>query len=130
MTAYEAEAPVVVRDPSDAPAARISRFATRLPVHIFLAVVGVLWLMPTLGLFFTSLLSPVEYQSNGWWKVLAHPHLATWANYSNVWHNTDIPHSLFPRRLIRRGHTLRVGGNRADQQAGATPCQDAPPQSP
>jgi alpha-glucoside transport system permease protein len=95
VTAYEAEAPVVIRDPSDAPAARIGRFATRLPVHIFLAIVGVLWLMPTLGLFFTSLLSPNDYATNGWWKVIAHPHLATWANYSNVWNGTDIPHALW-----------------------------------
>jgi ABC-type glycerol-3-phosphate transport system permease component len=90
MTAYEAEAPVVVRDPSEAPAARIGRLVTKLPVHIFLLFVGVLWLIPALGLFLTSLLSPIDYASEGWWKVLAHPHLATWANYSEVWNNTGI----------------------------------------
>jgi alpha-glucoside transport system permease protein len=106
MTTYEAEAPVVVRDPSDAPAARIGRFVTRLPVHIFLAFVAVLWLMPALGLFLTSLLSPIDYQANGWWKVLAHPHLATWANYSNVWNNTDIPHALVLTAEIAVGGTV------------------------
>jgi alpha-glucoside transport system permease protein len=106
VTAYEAEAPVVVRDPSEAPAAKIGRFVTRLPVHLFLAFIAVLWLMPALGLFFTSLLSPEDYALNGWWKVIAHPHLATWANYSNVWNNTDIPHALLLTAEIAIGGTL------------------------
>ena len=61
MATYELEqthAPVVVKDPNDTTAARIGRFATRLPLHIFLAFIAVLWLLPTLGLFLTSLLSP------------------------------------------------------------------------
>jgi alpha-glucoside transport system permease protein len=111
MATYEAEAgrarsPVVVRDPADTPAAKIGRFAARLPVHLFLAFVGVLWLVPTLGLFFTSLLSPTDYANFGWWKVIAHPHLATWANYSNVWNNTDIPHALLLTAEIAVGGTV------------------------
>jgi alpha-glucoside transport system permease protein len=106
MTTYEAEAPVVVRDPSEAPAAKIGRLAAKLPVHIFLLCVGVLWLIPAVGLFLTSLLSPVDYATEGWWKVLAHPHLATWANYSQVWNNTDIPHSLLLTFEIAIGGTL------------------------
>ena len=106
MTTYEAEAPIVVRDPSEAPAARIGRFAARLPVHIFLLCVGALWLIPALGLFLTSLLSPTDYANEGWWKVIAHPHLATWANYSQVWNNTDIPHSLLLTFEIAIGGTL------------------------
>ena len=111
MATYEAEAgtapqPVVVRDPADTPAAKISRFVARLPVHLFLAFVGVLWLLPTLGLFFTSLLSPTDYASFGWWKVIAHPHVATWANYSNVCNNTDIPHALLLTAEIAVGGTV------------------------
>ncbi len=109
MATYEAEgaaAPVVVADPNERVAARLGRFATRLPVHIFLAFVGVLWLVPTIGLFLTSLLSPSDYVSNGWWKVIAHPHLATWENYSNVWNNTDIPTSLRITAEIAIGGTV------------------------
>jgi alpha-glucoside transport system permease protein len=106
MATYEAEAaPIVVRDPSEAVPARIARIATKLPVHLFLAFVAVLWLMPALGLFLTSLLSPSDFQTNGWWKVLAHPHLATWANYSNVWNNTDVPHALVVTAEIAIGGT-------------------------
>jgi alpha-glucoside transport system permease protein len=100
------EVPPVVEDPNDRAAARIGRFATRLPVHIFLLAVGVLWLMPTLGLFFTSLLSPQDFTSHGWWKVISSPHLATWDNYQNVWNNTDIPHSLVLTAEIAIGGTV------------------------
>jgi alpha-glucoside transport system permease protein len=106
MATVEAEAPIVVADPSNRVAARISRAVAKLPLHIFLAFVGVLWLMPTLGLFFTSLLSPTDYISNGWWKVVSHPHLATWANYSNVWNNTDIPTALRITAEIAIGGTF------------------------
>jgi alpha-glucoside transport system permease protein len=102
----EAPAPVVIKDPSQALPAKIGRLVTRLPVHIFLLFIGVLWLMPTLGLFFESLLSPADAQTNGWWKVIAHPHLATWANYSNVWNGTDIPTSLRITAEIAIGGTI------------------------
>jgi alpha-glucoside transport system permease protein len=109
VATIEAEAgaaPVVVRDPSERIAARVGRGVARLPVHLFLLFVGVLWLMPTLGLFFTSLLSPSDYITNGWWKVIAHPHLATWANYSNVWNETDIPTALRITAEIAIGGTF------------------------
>lgn len=105
MTTYDADVPVV-RDPNERTAARIGRFAARLPVHVFLLAVGVLWLMPTLGLFFTSLLSPADFTSNGWWKVISSPHLATWSNYANVWNNTDIPQSLRVTAEIAIGGTV------------------------
>jgi|tagenome__1003787_1003787.scaffolds.fasta_scaffold20945245_1 alpha-glucoside transport system permease protein len=106
MATYEAEAPVVIADPDERVAARIGRAVTKLPVHLFLLFVGVLWLVPTLGLFFTSLLSPADYITNGWWKVIAHPHLATWENYSNVWNNTDIPTALRVTAEIAIGGTV------------------------
>jgi alpha-glucoside transport system permease protein len=106
VTAYEAETPLVIKDPSEALPARIARGAAKLPVHIFLIAVGVLWLVPTIGLFFTSLLSPADFNLNGWWKVIAHPHIATWANYSNVWNSTDIPHALWLTAQIAIGGTV------------------------
>jgi alpha-glucoside transport system permease protein len=108
MATYEAEAApvVVVKDPSERVAARISRGVARLPVHLFLAFVALLWLVPTLGLFFTSLLSPGDFATNGWWKVISSPHLATWANYSSVWNNTSIPTALKTTAMIAIGGTF------------------------
>ena len=107
MATYEAEAaPIVITDPSERVAARISRAVAKTPLHIFLAFVALLWLMPTLGLFFTSLLSPTDYISNGWWRIFSKPSLATWSNYSNVWNGTDIPTSLRITAEIALGGTV------------------------
>src|SRR4051812_12593956 len=107
MATAEADAgPIVITDPNERTAAKISRAVTKLPLHLFLAFVAVLWLMPTLGLFFTSLLSPTDYISNGWWKIFSKPSLATFANYSNVWNSTDIPTSLRITAEIAIGGTI------------------------
>jgi alpha-glucoside transport system permease protein len=37
--------------------------------------------------------------------VISHPHLATWANYSNLWHNTGIPHAIGTTAEIAVGGT-------------------------
>jgi alpha-glucoside transport system permease protein len=108
MATYEAEAPaaVVVRDPSERTSARITRAIAKAPLHLLLMFIALLWLMPTLGLFLTSLLSPGDFATNGWWKIFSHPHLATWTNYSEVWHNTDIPTSLRVTAEIAIGGTF------------------------
>ena len=50
-------------------AARISRAFTHGPLNILLLAIGVAWLIPTLGLLFTSLLSPGDFITHGWWQV-------------------------------------------------------------
>jgi alpha-glucoside transport system permease protein len=107
MAVYEAEAPpVVVSNPDERVSARILRAVAKTPVHLFMLGVALLWLVPTIGLFMTSLLSPADYSTHGWWKVIAHPHLATWENYREVWNNTDIPHALWITGQIAIGATL------------------------
>jgi alpha-glucoside transport system permease protein len=72
------------RDPVSA---KILRGVGKLPLQIFLVVVGLLWLVPTIGLFITSILPASELTTSGWWKVFAHPSLATFSNYSALIHN-------------------------------------------
>jgi alpha-glucoside transport system permease protein len=107
MATAEADAgPIVVADPSERTVAKVTRAAGKLPLNIFLAFVAVLWLVPTIGLFLTSLLSPTDYISNGWWKIFSKPSLATFENYSNVWNGTDIPTSLRITAEIAIGGTI------------------------
>jgi alpha-glucoside transport system permease protein len=109
-TTIEAEAKtapvVIVKDPSERFSARLVRALEKTPLHIFLAFIALIWLVPTLGLFLTSLLSPVDFTQFGWWKIFSHPHLATWSNYANVWNNTDIPTSLRITAEIAIGGTV------------------------
>ena len=106
MAAVAEQQPIVVPDPGDRVAARIIRIAGKLPVNLFLAAIGLVWLVPTIGLFLSSLLAPNDFNSKGWWQIISKPSVATWANYSNLWHSTDIPHSLVTTAEIAIGGTV------------------------
>jgi alpha-glucoside transport system permease protein len=88
--------------------ARAIRFATRAPVTLMLMALGLLWLVPTAGLFLTSILPAQAFTEKGWWQIFSHPSLATWANYSAVIHNHSIMHSLVTTAEIAIGNTLLV----------------------
>jgi alpha-glucoside transport system permease protein len=87
-------------------ATRMVRVASKAPVHIVLAVVGILWLIPTLGLFLTSIMPADRFDTTGWWKVIAHPSLATWQNYDKLFSTGDITHSLLTTLWIAIGGTV------------------------
>src|SRR5437870_4413438 len=92
----------------DTVAARILRVAVRGPVNIVLAALGLLWLVPTLGLFLTSILPAQAFTVKGWWQIFSKPSLATWSNYSSVLHNHSITHSLVTTAEIAIGNTLII----------------------
>jgi alpha-glucoside transport system permease protein len=96
-------APVV--EQHDPPAARILRVLAKAPVQLVLVVVGLLWLVPTFGLFLTSLLAPDQFNSHGWWTVFSKPSLLTLHNYGTLLHGTDIPSSLATTAEIAVGGT-------------------------
>jgi alpha-glucoside transport system permease protein len=87
-------------------AQRVLRLLGKAPINLVLLAIGALWLVPTIGLFLTSLMSPDAFQRNGWWKVISHPHLASWSNYSALIHNTNIPSSLWTTAQISIGGTV------------------------
>ena len=85
---------------------RFLRFLARSPVHILLVVLGVLWLVPTIGLFLTSLLSAEDYLEGGWWQVFSEPGRLTFENYSAIFDNEVITSSLVTTIWIAIGGTL------------------------
>ncbi len=62
---------------------RISRFVSKSPVHIILGIIGLIWLVPTIGLFITSFRPSADMRSTGWWTVLFEPRF-TLDNYQRV----------------------------------------------
>ena len=101
------EAPVVVpAEKAEPMSSRIVRFLTRTPVYIVLALIGLLWLVPTLGLFVTSLLEPAEIGTTGWWEVITSPSLATLDNYREILDNEAITSSLWTTLWISLGATF------------------------
>jgi alpha-glucoside transport system permease protein len=85
---------------------RIVRFLTKTPVYLLLAFIGLLWLVPTLGLFFTSLLEPAQISTTGWWKILSDPSLATIENYREVLDNEAITSAVWTTLWISLGATI------------------------
>jgi alpha-glucoside transport system permease protein len=87
-------------------AARIVRIAAKTPVHLLLAAIGVLWLVPTLGLFLTSILPASAIGAKGWWQIFSKPSIATWANYHALFHNSGLTTALKTTVYIAVGNTV------------------------
>jgi alpha-glucoside transport system permease protein len=104
-----ATAAEAVRTPTvaeETTAQRILRFVARAPVHIVLVVLGVMWLVPTLGLFMTALLSPQEFTENGWWTIFSEPAKMTFENYELVFDTESITSSIWTTVWISIGGTI------------------------
>jgi alpha-glucoside transport system permease protein len=106
-TAAPVEAPIAApAEKADSLSARIVRFLTRTPIYLLLAFLGLLWLVPTLGLFFTSLLPASLVSSTGWWEVLSSPSIATFENYSDILDNKAITSAIWTTLWIALGATI------------------------
>lgn len=52
---------------------RIKRILGRIPLHVIIISMVVIWLIPTLGVFVTSFRSRQAVRTSGWWTVLSKP---------------------------------------------------------
>jgi alpha-glucoside transport system permease protein len=85
---------------------RVLRVLGKTPVHFVLLTVGLLWLVPTLGLFITSLLAPEDFQDRGWWQIFTEPSKLTFENYDAVFANQQIVDSLVTTAIVAVGGTV------------------------
>jgi alpha-glucoside transport system permease protein len=95
-------APVVEESAS----ARILRVVGKAPVHLVLVVVGLLWLVPTFGLFLTSLLAAADINAEGWWQVFSEPSVTTLQSYRDIFDNEAITEALLTTLWISLGATI------------------------
>jgi alpha-glucoside transport system permease protein len=93
-------------DPDTRLSARILRFLGRTPVHIVLVLIAIFWLIPTTGLFITSLLTPSDAAQGGWWNFVSKPSTWTLENYANMFDNEGITHALWVTTLVTIGATI------------------------
>ena len=75
-------------------------------MQILLAAIGLLWLVPTVGLFVTSILPASHFDAAGWWKIFSKPSLATWQNYDQIFKNHEITTALVTTVEIAVGGTV------------------------
>ncbi|ARP70502.1 carbohydrate ABC transporter permease [Streptomyces pluripotens] len=77
-------------------------------VRVILIVVGLFWLVPTIGLLVSSLRSPKDMSASGWWTVFTKPSQLTVDSYQKLLENSDITHSLGNTVLITVPATVLV----------------------
>jgi alpha-glucoside transport system permease protein len=107
MTAATAEAEAA-RPPvlEESTATKVLRWVGKAPIHILLVFVALLWLVPTIGLFMTSLFAPEDVNNIGWWKIFTKPSLATFQNYQDIYHNESIRSAFVTTIIISIGGTV------------------------
>ena len=69
---------------------RLARWVSGGAVRVFLIVVGLFGLVPTVGLLLASLRTPQDMAADGWWKVFTEPSQLTFGAYETLLKNDDI----------------------------------------
>jgi len=87
---------------------KVLRVLAKAPLRIFLTALGLLWLVPTIGLFITSILPQSTLATKGWWQIFSKPSLATFSNYHALIHNSGLTGALKTTAYIAVGNTLLV----------------------
>ncbi|GGH36758.1 carbohydrate ABC transporter permease [Microbacterium album] len=77
-------------------------------VNIVLAIVAIFWLVPSIGLFITSLRTSGDNAASGWWTVFTKPAELTIQNYANLLSNPAITGSFWNTIVITVPTTVLV----------------------
>ncbi|MEU1334421.1 carbohydrate ABC transporter permease [Streptomyces sp. NPDC005865] len=77
-------------------------------LRVFLVLVGLFWLVPTIGLLIGSLRTPADMSESGWWKVFGAPSQMTFDNYSTLLKDETITDSILSSVMITVPATLLV----------------------
>jgi alpha-glucoside transport system permease protein len=101
--AAEERRPVVIEESF---ASKVVRALGSAPVHLVLILIGIFWLIPTTGLFITSLLTPADAALGGWWNFVFEPSKWTLENYRNMFDNEGITDALIVTAQVTIGATI------------------------
>ena len=72
----------------------------RLPLHLVIIIICVIWVVPTLGMVINSFRSINDMNNAGWWTTLFPPHGFTFASYQQVLAIEEVPVSILYSILI------------------------------
>jgi len=87
---------------------KIVGFFSRSIVNIVLIIVAIFWLVPSVGLFLSSLRTVGDSGSSGWWTIFLEPTKITLENYANLLSNPTITGSFWNTIVIAVPTTLLV----------------------
>ncbi len=95
--------PVVIEERTST---KVVRWLGKAPIHLVLVVIALLWLIPTAGLFITSLLTPSDQAEGGWWNFLFEPSAWTFENYREMFNDDSIVDALILTAQVTLGATV------------------------
>jgi alpha-glucoside transport system permease protein len=72
----------------------------RLPLHIVIAIIVAIWIIPTLGMIINSFRGVADMSQAGWWTTLFPPHGFTLASYQQVLNLEGVAPSILYSVLI------------------------------
>ena len=87
-------------------APKLTRLLAKAPINFLLALIAIFWLIPTAGLFVTSILTPSDQAEGGWWNFVTKPSAWTFENYANMFDNEGIMHALWVTAVVTLGATI------------------------
>ncbi len=67
-----------------------TNWAQRIPVHLVLFLLMLVWLLPTIGLFVNSFRGAASINGSGWWTAITAPGQLSLDNYSHVLTQNDL----------------------------------------
>ncbi|MFI7316088.1 carbohydrate ABC transporter permease [Streptomyces venezuelae] len=87
---------------------RIASLLGSTALRVFLVLVGLFWLVPTIGLLIGSFRTPEDMSESGWWKAFSAPSQLTFDNYSTLLKDETITDSILSSIMITVPATLLV----------------------
>ena len=79
---------------------QLPRWLGRLPLHVFVVGLMVIWLIPTIGLLVNSFRTPQDSTSSGWWTALFPPDAFNLENYAYVLQRAGIGNAFLNSLFI------------------------------
>ncbi len=79
---------------------RWRKFIGRIPLHLVLIIISLLWLTPTVGLLISSFRPANLVSSTGWWTAFQTPFQFTLENYTTVLSQNGMAHSFLNSLII------------------------------
>ncbi len=87
---------------------KVTRFLSKGIVQAGLIIVGLVWLVPTIGLAVSSLRPTTENARNGWWHALSAPAQLTFDNYRDLLDNPRMTQAFWNTVMITVPATVLV----------------------
>jgi alpha-glucoside transport system permease protein len=85
---------------SETRAQRMVGFITKTPLHIFLILIALFWMIPTIGLLATSFRPIEKISESGWWDIFGDPGQVTAKLYTDLLGDSGFVQSLLNTAYI------------------------------